>query len=321
MGVPSLSRLASLLVVAAWVALMLALAVFPARSEGAETRVATFTSTEDTYFKDTRPDRNYGDASTLEADHHPSVKRALIRFRVSGIPDDASVASATLRLFVADRSKVPGDIHAVEGDWSEATTVWNNAPSVGRKIDSFSGTADRHTWKEANVTSAVAGNGLVDFFVVSNSSDGVDFRSSEGTSNQPTLVVEWTGPTSPGGSTPAPAPAPPPAPTPTPTPAPAPAPAPAPEPPPAAGTAYYVDSASGNDANSGTSEADAWRTLDRASTASLRPGERLLLKRGEVFAGTLTISSSGTRDAPVVISSYGSGTPPTITGGSSCVVL
>ena len=75
-----------------------------------------------------------------------------------------------------------------------------------------------------------------------------------------------------------------------------------------AGAADFHISAAGNDANPGTASAP-WRTLARASSAILRPGDRVLLKGGETFTGTLALdaSDSGTLAAPITIASYGSG--------------
>ncbi len=71
---------------------------------------------------------------------------------------------------------------------------------------------------------------------------------------------------------------------------------------------YYL-SPSGNDAAAGTSPADAWRSLGRASRAILKPGTRLLLQGGSEFAGQLTLNErdAGNAVRPVVIGSYGSG--------------
>src|SRR5690242_10027884 len=43
---------------------------------------------------------------------------------------------------------------------------------------------------------------------------------------------------------------------------------------------YYVDCTGGNDTNSGTAESAAWKSLSKARTAPLLPGDRLLFKRG-----------------------------------------
>src|SRR5437773_3750778 len=132
------------------------------------------------------------------------------------------------------------------------------------------------------------------------------------------------------GPTPAPTPPPTPAPTPPPTPEPPPPPPPpepepvvasGPGPLPGTGPNFYVDDLNGSDANSGTSEAAAWRSLDRASDFTIPPSARLLFRRGGVWAGKLKVEEGGAAGLPVVIGSYGSGPPPVIQGANECILL
>jgi len=83
-------------------------------------------------------------------------------------------------------------------------------------------------------------------------------------------------------------------------------------------TTYYINT-SGNDANPGTSPAQAWRTPSRVHNARLQPGDRVLLAGGQSFDGGLLISSSsyGTASQPLIFSSYGPGRA-TITSGENC---
>lgn len=71
---------------------------------------------------------------------------------------------------------------------------------------------------------------------------------------------------------------------------------------------YYV-SAGGDDRSDGRSPARAWRTLDRASAQSVRPGDQILLAGGEHFTGQLRLDSGDAGDPthPVIIGSYGPG--------------
>ena len=75
------------------------------------------------------------------------------------------------------------------------------------------------------------------------------------------------------------------------------------------GTTYYVDSKNGDDAANGTSEATAWKTLNKvnAIATDLEPGDKVLLKRGSTFNNQwLHIKdTSGTADAPITIADYG----------------
>lgn len=80
------------------------------------------------------------------------------------------------------------------------------------------------------------------------------------------------------------------------------------ESPPTGVTSYYV-SPNGDDAAAGTSPDQAWRTLSRANTAPLRPGDQLLLEGSATFTGPLVPDMPDAPEAsrPVVISSYGIG--------------
>jgi len=71
---------------------------------------------------------------------------------------------------------------------------------------------------------------------------------------------------------------------------------------------YHI-SPDGDDAAVGDSAKKPWRTLARASSMDFKPGDRILLKGGMVFPGTLALDArdAGTARKPVVIGSYGKG--------------
>ena len=85
----------------------------------------------------------------------------------------------------------------------------------------------------------------------------------------------------------------------------------------ASSSTYYVDCAAGNDNNSGTSTGAAWRTIGKANSATLVPGDRLRFKRGCSWTGPLDASWHGSAAQPIFIGSYGSGTLPKIQNGYS----
>lgn len=191
-GLPAVLRLACWCSAIAGILFLSGTVPLPGSVSAATTTTATFTAAEDTFVRSRSPSTNFGQYPTLQADSYPSVKRILMRFHVTGIPDGASVRSATLRLSAIDHSRQAGEVHAVRGNWSQATTTWSNAPSVGGTIANLSSPAIVGTWREANVTSAVTGNGAIDFYVVTRSSDGVDYISREARVNSPTLTVDWS---------------------------------------------------------------------------------------------------------------------------------
>ena len=80
-------------------------------------------------------------------------------------------------------------------------------------------------------------------------------------------------------------------------------------------TTYYV-SYNGNDQHSGRSPQQAWRSLKRVNQAikSLRPGDVVLFRRGDRFAGSLLVTQSGASGSPIRFGAYGSGDRPIIDG-------
>ena len=80
-----------------------------------------------------------------------------------------------------------------------------------------------------------------------------------------------------------------------------------------AGEIYYVSSENGNDANSGTSERQAFKTLDKINRLTLKSGDQVLLEKGSVFENqALHVKGSGSKEAPIKISTYGQGERPKI---------
>ena len=79
------------------------------------------------------------------------------------------------------------------------------------------------------------------------------------------------------------------------------------------GTTYYVDSFSGNDANSGTSPENAWQTLIHASNRIYSAGDKILLKNGSYFIGGFHAKGDGTEENPITLATYGEGAKPIIT--------
>ncbi|MGP0225129.1 PxKF domain-containing protein [Paenarthrobacter sp. NCHU4564] len=110
------------------------------------------------------------------------------------------------------------------------------------------------------------------------------------------------------------------------------------------GTTYFVDSAAGNDAANGTTAGTAWKTFAKVNGKTFAPGDRILLKAGsswsaegtqvakEAFDYTqwnngapsdvtgadpsflLAPRGSGTAANPIVLSSYGTGAAPELSG-------
>jgi parallel beta-helix repeat protein len=76
---------------------------------------------------------------------------------------------------------------------------------------------------------------------------------------------------------------------------------------------YYV-SASGSDANTGLSEQAPFQSLTRLNALSLQAGDQILFRRGDVFAGSLSIRYSGSASSPITLDAYGTGAKPKLVG-------
>ena len=78
---------------------------------------------------------------------------------------------------------------------------------------------------------------------------------------------------------------------------------------------FHVDSRAGDDTRDGLTPATAWRTIARANTHTLAPGDRLLLRAGSQWEGVaLHPKGSGTPAAPIRLGRYGEGPKPALHG-------
>ena len=82
---------------------------------------------------------------------------------------------------------------------------------------------------------------------------------------------------------------------------------------------YYFSASDGNDQRTmqeAQNEATPWKSLAKLNSifASLKPGDTLKLKKGDVFAGAITITQSGAAGEPITLTSYGTGAKPVLSG-------
>lgn len=78
-------------------------------------------------------------------------------------------------------------------------------------------------------------------------------------------------------------------------------------------TNYYVKNA-GNDANTGLSDDQAWKTINKINTSTFSAGDTIFFNKGDTWREELTTPSSGTSGAYIVFSTYGTGDIPQILG-------
>lgn len=149
---------------------------------------------EDTYVDGSNPDVGHGLESTLKIENDPpEVTQALIRFEVSGIPDGETVSQAVLRLTVDRESEAPIEIRLVSGEW-DSTTTFLDAPEAGEVVGTLPPGTAVGAIVEADVTSAVSGNGTVELYLTTMSDDSSEFGSVD-SSAKPQLAVAWGGTT------------------------------------------------------------------------------------------------------------------------------
>ncbi|EHN12918.1 hypothetical protein PAI11_02230 [Patulibacter medicamentivorans] len=82
----------------------------------------------------------------------------------------------------------------------------------------------------------------------------------------------------------------------------------------AANTTYYVDAASGSDANAGTSTATAWKTLAKVNATTFGAGDKILLHTDQTWVEQLRPKGSGVAGNPITIGNYGGGAKPIVDG-------
>ena len=81
------------------------------------------------------------------------------------------------------------------------------------------------------------------------------------------------------------------------------------------GKTYYVDSVGGNDSNLGTSPSQPWKTVAKANSITLTPGDKLLFKADSQYTGVqFKPKGSGANGAPIIIDMYGQGSKPLFEG-------
>lgn len=84
-------------------------------------------------------------------------------------------------------------------------------------------------------------------------------------------------------------------------------------------TNYYFSSSKGDDSRTNIQAQSAntpWKTLKKLNSffSSLRPGDSVLFKRGDIFNDSIKVTQSGTAKSPIVLSAYGTGNKPVISG-------
>jgi acid phosphatase type 7 len=154
----------------------------------------TFTPTDDTEANSEDPASTRGSKAEARVDGEP-VRRAYLRFNVSGLTDP--VSRATLKLYSRTAHSQGFEVRSTAGtEWTEATLTYENAPAPSPTVTGTSGSIASGTWAAIDVTSLVAGNGAVSFALTTTSVTNLPLAMKEsGATLAPQLVVETSGST------------------------------------------------------------------------------------------------------------------------------
>ena len=79
---------------------------------------------------------------------------------------------------------------------------------------------------------------------------------------------------------------------------------------------YYVD-VNATSGENGLSPSTAFNTLAQVNRLLLKPGDSVLLNRGDIFREILIINNSGNASAPIYYGAYGTGNAPIISGATT----
>jgi hypothetical protein len=140
------------------------LATLPQSSEF----TVTLFPTADSYISSASPNANYGTAPDLQvalsgAFPNNVFKRTLIAYDLSGIPANAVILTATLRLYgniaLAAAPDSPENIlvnpYSINDPWEETAVTWSNRPNVTHRGDPGANFAPG--WTEWNLVNMVSG--------------------------------------------------------------------------------------------------------------------------------------------------------------------
>jgi hypothetical protein len=133
----------------------------PIQSARAQNGSTIVNPTADAYVDQSKPSTNYGTRNQLRVDGSPFVY-SYLRFVVTGL-DGGAISSVTLQIYTNSSSSTGVAVY-LEPDqtWSESGITYNNAPGFGALVGQ-SGRFNGHTWISIDVSSAVTGEGEIDF--------------------------------------------------------------------------------------------------------------------------------------------------------------
>src|SRR4030043_429777 len=89
------------------------------------------TAVADSFVNDGYPENNYASAHSFVISHYSFYRWSLVRFDLASIPEEATIDSATLKLYLYDSSgdsSIPTMTAKILNGWSETQVKWSNRP-------------------------------------------------------------------------------------------------------------------------------------------------------------------------------------------------
>jgi hypothetical protein len=158
----------------------------------------TFYAHSDTYVASDTPGTNYcNDPSVAISTHQEIIGLIYFFIGIDDIPTGSTIDKATLKLYctmITENSNVT--ISRISGGWEECSVNWNNRPGWDSPVIQ-SQPEGTYQWWEIDVTDIVKewvtfGKLNYGFYLEKNSSGLIMFNSSEYSSNQPRLEINYT---------------------------------------------------------------------------------------------------------------------------------
>ena len=138
----------------------------------------TFYTNADAYVRDSKPNWNYGDKTTLWVDGGGGpAYEAFLSFAVSGVSNP--IQSAVLRVYGTSNTGDGPGLYGVENTWTELGITYATRPALISGLLGDAGVIATNTWVEYDVTGWVTSNGDFSFWLISPSTDGISFASRE----------------------------------------------------------------------------------------------------------------------------------------------
>jgi hypothetical protein len=163
---------------------------------------ATYPASHDAWVTNRYQARNYGAERVMRVSDKP-IKRAFVRFTVPAV--SGTIQSAYLRVYAQSAAARGFRVWTTTAGWNQGGLTWANAPAAGTLVADVPGFTATNTWRQIDVTSAVAAGTRAFLLATPDTPADIVFTTSEG-GRAPELVVNTGGdpppptPTAPGST-------------------------------------------------------------------------------------------------------------------------